>query len=264
MSAPAIEARTLRVRRGGRLVLDGVDLALDAGEALALVGPNASGKSTLLRALAGLLSCASGEVLLEGRPLPAWPRAALARRVALVAAEDEAPDRLSVVDRVSLGRYPHRGPLARYTVEDEVAITRALQLTEIEHLATRALGTLSAGERQLAQLARGLAQDPAVLLLDEPASHLDVRHQLRLFRVLDEVCRHGVAVLAVIHDLQRASWAARLALLDAGRIAAVGSPVEVIESEAASQAFGVAIRGVRVGDGEERLWRFEERDRSRP
>ena len=257
--SPTIEARALRVERGGRPVLDGVDLALAPGEALALIGPNAAGKSTLVRALAGLLPTAGGEVLLQGRPLAHWPRAALARRVALVAAEDEAPDRLAVIDRVALGRYPHRGPLARFTAADHAAVARALQLTEIEHLARRPLGTLSAGERQRALLARGLAQDPALLLLDEPATHLDVRHQLHLFRVLDEVRQQGVAVLAVIHDLQRAAWAPRMALLDGGRIAAEGTPAEVIESEATARAFGIVIRGVSIGDGPERLWRFEER-----
>jgi iron complex transport system ATP-binding protein len=255
-----LEARSLFVERGRRSVLRGADLSLGPGEGLALVGPNAAGKSTLVRTLAGLLAPVRGEVLLEGRALAAWPRSALARRVALVAAEDEAPDRLAVEDRVALGRYPHRGPLAPFTGEDCEAVARALRLTEIEHLARRPLGTLSAGERQLALLARGLAQDPAVLLLDEPATHLDVRHQLHLFRVLDDVRGRGVAVLAVIHDLQRAAaWAPRMALLDEGRIAADGAPAAVLESGAAAQAFGVAIRGVPAGEGGERLWQFEER-----
>jgi len=257
--AATIEARALHVDRAGRRVLNGVSLALEPGEALALVGPNAAGKSTLVRALAGLLPAAAGEVLLQGRPLASWSRAAVSRRIALVAAEDEAPGHLAVADRVALGRYPHRGPLGRLTDEDHAAVARALALTETGHLARRPLGTLSAGERQRALLARGLAQDPALLLLDEPATHLDVRHQLHLFRVLDEVRQRGVAVLAVIHDLQRAAWAPRMALLDGGRIAADGSPAEVIEGEAAARAFGVVIRGVSVGDRGERLWRFEER-----
>jgi iron complex transport system ATP-binding protein len=255
-----LETRGLWVERGGRAVLRGVDLALRPGDGLALVGPNAAGKSTLVRTLAGLLAPARGEVRLEDRPLRAWPRSGLAKRVALVAAEDEAPDRLAVEDRVALGRYPHRGPLAPFTGEDRAAVARALRQTEIDHLARRPLGTLSAGERQLASLARGLAQGPAVLLLDEPATHLDVRHQLHLFRVLDDVRQCGVAVLAVIHDLQRAAaWAPRMALLDDGRIAAEGSPAEVLEGPAAERAFGVVIHGVPVGDGPERLWRFEER-----
>lgn len=255
-----LETRGLWVERGRRSVLRGVDLSLRPGDGLALVGPNAAGKSTLVRALVGLLAPARGEVRLEGRPLATWSRSGLARRVALVAAEDEAPDRLPVEDRVALGRYPHRGPLAPFTHEDRAAVSRALRQAEIEHLARRTLGTLSAGERQLALVARGLAQEPAVLLLDEPATHLDVGHQLHLFRVLDEVRQRGVAVLAVIHDLPRAAaWAPRMALLDEGRIAAAGPPAEVLESDAAGRAFGVAIRGVPVGDGPERLWRFEER-----
>jgi iron complex transport system ATP-binding protein len=255
-----LEVRGLAVDRGHRNVLRGVDLALRQGEGLALVGPNAAGKSTLMRALAGLLLPVRGEILLEGRPLPSWTRSGLAQRVALVAAEDEAPDQIAVEDRVALGRYPYRGPLAPFTEGDRTAVVRALRQTEIEHLARRPLGTLSAGERQLASLARGLAQEPAVLLLDEPATHLDVRHQLRLFRVLDDVRQRGVAVLAVIHDLPRAAaWAPRMALLHGGRIAAEGHPAEVLESAAAEQAFGVAIHGVPVGDGTERLWRFEER-----
>jgi iron complex transport system ATP-binding protein len=160
---------------------------------------------------------------------------------------------------VALGRYPHRGPLSPFTDADRAAVERAMRLTEIAHLKRRPLGTLSAGERQLALLARGLAQDPEVLLLDEPAAHLDVGHQLHLFRVLDEVGARGVAVLAVIHDLQRAAWAARMALLDQGRIVALGSPPEVLESEAMGHAFGVSVHGVPIGDGNERLWRFEER-----
>jgi iron complex transport system ATP-binding protein len=144
--------------------------------------------------------------------------------------------------------------------EDRAAVARALRQTEIEHLARRTLGTLSAGERQLASLGRGLAQEPSVLLLDEPASHLDVRHQLHLFRILDDVRQRGVAVLAVIHDLPRAAaWAPRLALLADGRITADGPSAEVLESEAAERAFGVAIRGVPVAGGPERLWRFVEK-----
>ena len=255
-----VEARALAVDRGHRRVLNDVSLALHAGEALALVGPNAAGKSTLVRAIAGLLPAVGGTVLLDGRPLTSWPRAAVARRLALVAAEDEAPERLTVGDRVALGRYPHRGPLAPLSPADDAAVARALRLTEIEHLRDRRLGTLSAGERQLALVARGLAQEPAVLLLDEPATHLDVRHQLHLFRVLDEVRQQGVAVLAVVHDLPRAAaWAPRMALVHEGRIAADGAPGDVLGSAAAADAFAVSIRAVPTGEPGAVLWRFEER-----
>ncbi len=256
---PLLEVRGLSVARGGSAILHGVDLELRAGEALALVGPNAAGKSTLVRAIMGLLPASAGEVLLFGRPLPEWPRADLARAVALVTAEEEGPDTLTVGDRVALGRYPHTGPFRPLSAADRSAVHRALHSTGIEELARRRLGTLSAGERQLATLARGLAQEPRVLLLDEPAAHLDIGHQLALFRVLDQARSRGVAVLAVIHDLQRAAgWADRLLLLAHGRVAADGPAGDVLGSAAASQAFHVAIREHRVHGLASPVYSFEE------
>jgi iron complex transport system ATP-binding protein len=225
---------------------------------VALVGPNAAGKSTLVRALLGLVS-ARGQIEIGGRRLGDWSRDALARTIALVATEEGAPETLTVGDRVALGRFPHRGPFRALTSGDREAIDRALQLTEIEHLARRRLGTLSAGERQLAALARGLAQEPRALLLDEPAAHLDIGHQLALFRVLDQVRTQDVGVLAVIHDLQRAAaWADRMVLLAAGRVAKQGPPDEVLASEAAARAFGVRIRGHRIASQPSPVYSFEE------
>jgi ABC-type cobalamin/Fe3+-siderophores transport system ATPase subunit len=254
-----LECRDVTVTRGKRAVLQGVSLALRPGEAVSLVGPNAAGKSTLVRTLAGLLAAEQGAVLLDGKPLGAWSRDALGRAVALVMTEEEGPDMLTVEDRVALGRYPHRGPFRPFTCEDEEAVARALRETGIEGLARRTLGTLSAGERQLATLARGLAQDPRVLLLDEPAAHLDVGHQLRLFRVIDEARARGVAALAVVHDLQRAAaWAERMVLLSGGRVAAEGAPDVVLGSPECAAAFGVRVRGHRVPEAPHPFYSFEE------
>jgi iron complex transport system ATP-binding protein len=239
-------------------VLHEVDFRLNAGEALALVGPNAAGKSTLVRALAGLLRPTRGLVRLEGRGLAEWPRTQLARRVALVAPEEEGAGVLTVEDRVALGRYPHRGPFRPLTGEDQRAVRHALESTGIRELATRRLATLSAGERQLAALARGLAQEPKVLLLDEPAAHLDIGHQLQLFRVLDEVRAKGVAVLAVVHDLQRAAaWAERMLVLDHGRVVDEGEPRAVLLGDAAARAFGVRISGHALPGVEQAVFSFE-------
>lgn len=254
-----LEARELRLVRGRVPVLHGIDLALHAGDAVALVGPNAAGKSTLVRALAGLLPPAGGGVWLRERRVQDWDRDALARAVALVTPEEEGATALAVEDRVALGRYPHRGPFRPFTSEDEEAVLRALRLTGIEPLARRRLATLSAGERQLAALARGLAQEPQVLLLDEPAAHLDIGHQLRLFRVLDQVRASGVAVLAVVHDLQRAAaWAERMVLLHRGRVAAEGAPDAVLASEECGRAFEVAVRGHAVPGQPNPVYTFEE------
>lgn len=257
--AVLLEARGLHASRGPRPVLHAVDLVLRPSEAVALVGPNAAGKSTLMRALAGLLRATAGEVRLLDRPLGAWSRDAVARAVALVASEDEGAPAMTVRDRVALGRYPHRGPLRPFTDADHASVARALRLCGIESLADRTLGTLSAGERQLAALARGLAQEPRVLLLDEPAAHLDIGHELQLFHVLDEVRTAEVTVLAVIHDLARAArWAERMVLVAAGRITADGPADSVLQSAAAAEAFGVRVRGHAVPGLAHPLYSFEE------
>ena len=255
-----LEARDLAVNRGGRAILQGVGLSLSAGEGVALVGPNAAGKSTLVRTLAGLLAPVSGNVSIRGRPLSNWSRDALARTISLVTPEEEGPHALSVRDRVALGRYPHRGPFRPLTAKDQAAIAEALRQTGAEHLEGRPLGTLSAGERQLAALARGLAQEPEVLLLDEPGAHLDIGHQLQLFRVLDEVRSRGVAVLAVVHDLQRAAaWAERMVLLSHGRVAADGPPGSVLASAECAAAFDVLVRGHALPGLSHPLYSFEEK-----
>jgi iron complex transport system ATP-binding protein len=237
-----LEGRGLTAHRGRRQVLSGVDLELAPGEALAVVGPNAAGKSTLLRALAGLLPLTSGNLVIGGRARHEWRRDALARFLALVTPEDEGGSPLPVYERVAMGRYPHTGPFVALRASDHAAVERALTLTGILPLRDRQVRTLSAGERQLAAVSRGLAQEPRVLLLDEPASHLDVGHQLALFRVLDQVRSEGVAVLAVVHDLQRAAdWADRLLLVAEGHVVAAGAPRAVLASREAAAAFAVDI-----------------------
>jgi iron complex transport system ATP-binding protein len=232
----------LLVQRGERTVVRGASLGLESGEALALVGPNAAGKSTLLRAIVGLLPLAGGRVTVLGRDLADWTMAGLAQKVALVGADDEGAGAFTVRERVALGRYPHLGPFRRPGPADEDAVENALRKTGIAHLAARRVSTLSAGERQLAALARGLAQEPRVLLLDEPAAHLDIGHQLALFRVLDDSRAAGMAVLAVVHDLQRAaSWAGRMLLFHEGRVMAEGLPSAVLLGPECAQAFGIEV-----------------------
>jgi iron complex transport system ATP-binding protein len=254
-----LAARGVHVRRGKTEVLHDITFVLRPGEAVALVGPNAAGKSTLVRTLVGLLPLSAGDVRLDERAVSAWPRDAFARRVALIAAEDDGASLLTVADRVRLGRYPHRGAFQAFTDSDQRAVDGALDAAGIVHLAGRRIGTLSAGERQLAALARGLAQEPAVLLLDEPGAHLDVGHQIALFRILADVRRSGVAVLAVVHDLQRAAdWADRMVLLHEGRLVADGAPRDVLASPACASAFVVRIREHAVAGLELPLYSFGE------
>jgi iron complex transport system ATP-binding protein len=254
-----LSAHDVAVRRGGVEVLHGLDLALGEGEAVALVGPNAAGKSTLLRALLGLLPLARGEVRLDGRRLETWTPEARARHVALVLSEEGSFDALTVHDRVALGRYPHRGPFLPFRSSDDAAVDSALEAAGIRHLARRALHSLSAGERQLASLARGLAQEPRLLLLDEPGAHLDVGHQLRLFRILDQARARGVGILAVVHDLQRAAaWAQRMVLLAEGRVVLTGTPAELLASPECARVFQVTIRRHDVPGSAQAVYSFEE------
>jgi len=262
MSAPhLLEVQGLSVKRGTREVIRDVGFEVNASERIALVGPNAAGKSTLLCALASLLPPSRGRVLLSGQALGAFTSREIARRVALVVALQEGAPRITVRESAELGRYPHTGPFQGLAARDRQAVAVAIAETDLEDLADRSLGSLSAGERQRALVARALAQEPALLLLDEPSAHLDVGHGLDLFALLTRIAANGMAIIAVIHDLVAAAqWATRMIVLDDGRIVDDGPPGTVMMGEALGRAFGVAISEARTADGSGgATWRFERR-----
>lgn len=261
MSTPRLlEISGLTVRRGPREAVRAVSLRVAPGERVALVGPNAAGKSTLLGAVAGLLPAAAGGIELDGRPLTSLDSREIARRVAFVVALQEGAPRISVRESAELGRYPHTGPFRGLDVADREAVSRALAETGLEALADRAIGSLSAGERQRALIARALAQEPRLLLLDEPSAHLDIGHGLDLFALLTTIAERGVAIVAVVHDLVSAArWASRMVVLHEGRIVDDGSPATVMTGEALGSAFGIRILEARAaGDGAP-TWRFDRR-----
>jgi iron complex transport system ATP-binding protein len=228
-----LQTRGIRAGYGEEDVLHGIDFALRAGEVLAVVGPNGCGKSTLLRAVTGLIPLRGGEVTLGGEKLENLTAMERARRCA-VQPQVEAPlFDYTVGQFVLLGRHPHRAPLALATEADRGAALQALSATDLAGLRERSIRTLSTGEWQRALLARALAQETPVLLLDEPAAHLDPGHRYTVHILLRRLAREQQrAVLCVSHDLNLASeFSDRLLMMSEGRVVAAGTPEEVLTAE---------------------------------
>lgn len=256
MTDPILVARGVRAgyRRadGSRHpVLRGVDLEVRPGELMALLGPNGSGKTTLLRCLAGTLRADSGEVALFGQAVGSWSRVGLARRVAVLPQSLALPDGFRVAELVEMGRAPHARRLFGATAEDDAAVERALADADALGLADRYASELSGGERQRVVVAMALAQEPELLLLDEPTLHLDVAHQAALLGTIERLRRRrGLTVLAVIHDVNlAAAFMPRVALLGAGRIVADGDPQAVLRTDLVRDLFGLAMDEAHTADG---------------
>ncbi|RPH42274.1 MAG: ABC transporter ATP-binding protein [Burkholderiales bacterium] len=246
--AAPLEAHALSVVLGGRTVLDRVGLRLEARLWTAIVGPNGAGKSTLLAALAGLRAPAAGTVRLDGRTLGAWSPRERAMRIAWLGQHGEAEGDLAARDVVALGRLPRLGLLGSPGSSDDAIVDAAMRETECDAFAGRRLDALSGGERQRVLIARALAVDAGVLLLDEPTTHLDAPHQRALLRSLRARTARGAAIATVLHDLGLAMAADRLLVLVAGRVAADGPPADPAVRDALVRAFGGAIRILRVAD----------------
>ncbi|MEW1891807.1 ABC transporter ATP-binding protein [Streptomyces sp. IBSBF 3010] len=250
MTGTGTTAEGLRAERvvreaGGRLLLDRVTLAPEPGTTVGLIGPNGSGKSTLLRILAGVLAPHTGVVTLDGEPLPAVGRRAVARRVAVVDQHAATQDELSVLDVVRLGRIPHRRAWAAPTGEDAAAVDEALERTGLTGRRDQSWHTLSGGERQRVQIARALAQRPRELLLDEPTNHLDIQHQLEL---LSLVASLPLTAVVALHDLNLAAmFCDRIVVLSGGRAVAGGTPAQVVTEELIEEVYRV--RSVVTPDG---------------
>ncbi len=225
-----------------REVFSGVSLSLSAGELVALVGPNGAGKTTLLKTLSGVLAPGSGAVELEGRPIAEFSAREVARRLAFVGQELAADFSFTVEEVVLLGRAPHLGRLGSETERDYEVARAAMRSTGVEKLADRAIDGISGGERQRAFLAMALAQEPKVLLLDEPASHLDLAHEIAFFDLIASlVAEKGLAVLMAGHDLSvAAEYASRLAVLAGGRIVADDRPENVLTAELLAEHWGAS------------------------
>ncbi|MEU3460282.1 ABC transporter ATP-binding protein [Streptomyces sp. NPDC006733] len=231
----------LDLRYGDRTVIGGLDLVLPGGAVTAIVGPNACGKSTLLRGLTRLLPPAAGSVALDGADIHRMPARALARRMGLLPQQPVTPDAITVEALVRLGRYPHQRLLSPWSATDQAAVERALARTGTTELRDQHVDQLSGGQRQRAWIALALAQDTELLLLDEPTTFLDLRHQLDVLDLVSDLhAESGRTVVMVLHDLgQAARYADHLVVLQDGRLAAAGPPSEVLDAALVKSVFDV-------------------------
>ena len=254
MSA-GVTARSLSVRIAGKEILHGLNVSVAPGRRTAIIGPNGAGKTTLLRALSGLNTRYTGEIMLGGKELGSYAEKELARVRAILPQERAAAQGLTVEQLVTYGRFAHAGLFQTgANAEDLEAIAWAMETAHVSAFAEREVHTLSGGERQRVYLAMALSQRPRLLLLDEPTTYLDVAHQLRVMEIITNLNRDsGITILMVLHDMAHAmQYADDIVLMRHGEIVATGTPADVLTEERIADVFGVRVEiftnslGVRV------------------
>jgi ABC-type cobalamin/Fe3+-siderophores transport system ATPase subunit len=227
-----------------RTVADDLDVTIPDGSFTVVVGPNACGKSTMLRALARMIKPRAGQVLLDGQAITSLPSKEVARRLGLLPQSSIAPDAITVADLVARGRYPHQGLLRQWSKDDEAAVASAMAATRVGDLAERAVDELSGGQRQRVWLAMALAQETPLLLLDEPTTFLDITHQIEVLDLCAELHEdQGRTLVAVLHDLNHACrYATHLIAMRDGAIVAEGDPRKIVDAALVEAVFGLRCR----------------------
>jgi iron complex transport system ATP-binding protein len=241
-----LQADSLRLSYGGATIVHDLSLAIRESQVTVIIGPNACGKSTLLRALARLLKPRAGTVLLDGREIYEQPTKEVATKLAILPQTATAPEGLTVEDLIARGRFPHQGLFSQWSTQDQELVEEAMELTGTVEFRSRPIDQLSGGQRQRVWIALALAQDTPVMLLDEPTTYLDLAHRievLELLAMLNAVKRRTIVM--VLHELNEACrYAQHLVAMKAGRIVAQGTPGEVINAELLETVFGLACQVV--------------------
>ncbi|GHB36571.1 cobalamin/Fe3+-siderophore ABC transporter ATP-binding protein [Streptomyces viridiviolaceus] len=236
-----LSTRGLTLAYEDRTVVDSLDLDIPDGEVTVIVGPNACGKSTTLRALGRLLKPKGGAVLLDGQALAELPTRRIAQQIGLLPQTPVAPEAITVGDLVARGRQPHQRWWRQWSEADERAVADAMERTDVAALADRPVDELSGGQRQRVWIAMALAQETELLLLDEPTTYLDIAHQVEVLDLVRQLNHDkGRTVAVVLHDLnQAARYAGHLVAMKAGRVVAEGPPSEVVTAELVREVFGL-------------------------
>lgn len=237
-----VEVEGLNFSYNGIGVLEGLDLTVRRGEFIGIVGPNGSGKTTLLKNIGGVLKPEEGAVYLDTEELSTIPIKEVATKVAAVQQETTVGFDFTVREVVEMGRFPHLERFERHTEGDLRAIDRAIEITDLEDFSDRCVNQLSGGEKQRVFLALALAQEPELLLLDEPTSSLDINYQVKIMETVHQLQSEGLTVIAAIHDLNLAAqYADRVALLSEGKVKVLGKPDKVLTRKNIEQVFGVEV-----------------------
>ncbi len=241
---PRLHADDVTIGYDKRIVSEGLTVEIPDGQFTVIVGPNASGKSTLLRALSRLLKPTVGTVLLDGKAISTYPAKEVARRLGLLPQTSIAPDGISVADLVARGRYPHQKLIRQWSRDDEAAVVFAMNATGVSDLSGRLVDELSGGQRQRVWVAMVLAQQTPLMLLDEPTTFLDIAHQIDLLDLCAQLNRdQGTTMVAVLHDLNHACrYADHIIAMKDGAVVTRGNPAEVITAELVEAVFGLPCR----------------------
>jgi ABC-type cobalamin/Fe3+-siderophores transport system ATPase subunit len=234
-------ADTVTVGYDRRIISRGLSVQIPDGSFTVIVGPNACGKSTLLRSLSRLITPTAGQVVLDGRSIASFKAKEVAQVLGLLPQTALAPDGITVADLVARGRHPHQGLMRRWSVADEDAVLAAMAATGITDLSGRLVDELSGGQRQRVWVAMVLAQQTPLLLLDEPTTFLDIAHQIDLMELFTDLNEQGSTLVAVLHDLnQAARYGTHLIAMKDGRIVAEGPPAEIVTAELVEEVFGLS------------------------
>lgn len=238
-----LEAQGVTLRYDARIIVQNLSVAIPNGSFTVIVGPNACGKSTLLRALSRLLTPSVGDVILDGKPIVGYPAKHVARTVGLLPQTSIAPDGITVADLVARGRYPHQSFFRQWSHEDEAAVAEAMAATHTTELSSRLVDELSGGQRQRVWVAMVLAQQTPILLLDEPTTFLDIAHQIELLDLCQDLNAAGRTIVAVLHDLNYACrYATNIIAMKNGAIIAQGQPAAIMTEQLVEEVFALPCR----------------------